>query len=164
MFILRYPQHSACTSKPNNLSRLHAAFIGCKWAKALWANVSPFPWCREWFHCLRGFSFSFLFFCIWAYNNIPRNSLWSHSHHIRKPVSLLSTLDSLHAQLDGNKSARVKPAVGVKEGCHLCSLLVSFYINGIGMIAEGVQRCSHQVKGCACHTLAVCWWPDSATS
>jgi len=40
---------------------------------------------------------------------------------------------------DGDKAARVKPTVGVKQGCPSSSLLFSFYINDIGMIAEGVQ-------------------------
>ena len=40
---------------------------------------------------------------------------------------------------DGEKTARVHPNTGVKQGCHLSPLLFYLYINGVDEIAEGVQ-------------------------
>jgi len=110
MFILRHLQHAAHTIKPNNSSRLHTAFIDFKL----------------------------------AYDTIPRQALWSHFRRMRMPPILLSALQSLYAGdqnllHDGHKAARVKPTVGVKQGCPLSPLFFSFYINDIGSIAEGVQ-------------------------
>jgi len=110
MFILRHLQHAAHTIKPSNSSRLHTAFIDLKQA------------CET----------------------IPRQALWSHFRLMRMPATLLSALQSLYAGdryllQDGHKAARVKPTVGVKQGCPLSHLLLSLYINDIGTIAEGVQ-------------------------
>ncbi len=60
------------------------------------------------------------------------------------PVFLLSALQSLYAGdqyllQDGHKAARVKPTVGVKQGCPMSPLLFSVYIDDIGLIAKGVQ-------------------------
>ncbi len=110
MFILRHLQHAARTIKPSNSPRLHTAFIDFKQ----------------------------------AYDTIPRQVLWSHFRRIRMPAILLSALQSLFASdqyllQDGHKAARVKPTVGLKQGCPLSPLPFLLYINGIGTIAEGVQ-------------------------
>ena len=58
---------------------------------------------------------------------------------------------------DGDKTARVHPTRGVKQGCHMSPLLFSFYINDIDDIAEGVRvtRVTGN-RGCARLTHVVC--------
>jgi len=111
MFILRHLQHAARTIKPNGSPRFHAAFIDFKQ----------------------------------AYDTIPRDALWKH--HLRRtrmPAPLLSVTQDMYNRdeyvlKDGDKTARVHPTRGVKQGCPLSPLLVSLYINDIDNIAEGVS-------------------------
>ncbi len=92
MFIFRYLQHAVRTIKPSNSSRPHTAFIDFKQAN----------------------------------DTVPRQALWLYFRRIRMPANLLSALQSLYADdqyllQDGHKAARVKPTVGVKQGCPLSS-------------------------------------------
>ena len=111
MFILRHLQHAARTIKPNGSPRLHAAFIDFKQ----------------------------------AYDTIPRDALWKHLRRTRMPAPLLSVIQDMYYRdeyvlKDGDKTARVHPALGVKQGCPLSPLLFPFNITILTtLLAEGVS-------------------------
>jgi len=110
MFILRHLQHAARTIKPRQSPHLHAAFVDFKQ----------------------------------AYDTIPRYALWEHLQRTRMPSPLLSIIQDFYdgdeyILKDGEKTARVKPNTGVKQGCPLSPLLFSLYINDIDKVARGVQ-------------------------
>ena len=75
------------------------------------------------------------------------------------PTSLLSIIQDMYADdeyvlKDGNKTARVHPSRGVKQGCPLSPLLFSLYVNGVDEIAEGVQGVVTGMPGnCEMHML-----------
>ena len=110
IFILRHLQHAARTIKPGQSSRLHTAFIDFKQ----------------------------------AYDTIPRQALWQHLQRTRMPTPFLSIIQNMYDAdeyilKDGEKTARVNPDTGVKQGCPLSPLLFSLYVNDIDEIAERVQ-------------------------
>eukprot|EP00983_Pelagomonas_calceolata_P064835 1148310-Pelagomonas_calceolata.AAC.2 len=58
-----------------------------------------------------------------------------------------------HVLKDGEKTARVNPNTGVKQGCPLYPLIFSLYVDDIDEIAEGVQGAvtgHHDAKPLAC--------------
>jgi hypothetical protein len=105
IFILRHLQHAARTLQPRQSGRLHTAFIDFKQ----------------------------------AYDTIPRQALWQHLQRTRMPTSLLSITQDMYADdeyvlKDGDKTARVHPSRGVKQGCPLSPMhpLCNFiHINNI---------------------------------
>ena len=92
-----------------------------------------------------------------AYDTIPRDARWKHLRHPRKPAPLLSVIQDMYNRdeyflKDGDKTARVHPTRGVKQGCPLSPLL-SLYINDIDDIAEGV---SGAITGTVCTFRTCC--------
>ena len=104
-------QYAARTIKPKGrLARLHAAFINFKQ----------------------------------AYDTVPRDALWKHLRRTRLPAPLLAVIRDMYNRdkyvlKDGDKTARVHPTCGVKQGCPLSPLFFSLYINDIDDTAEGVS-------------------------
>ena len=75
------------------------------------------------------------------------------------PTYLLSIIQDMYADdgyvlKDGDKTARVHPSRGVKQGCPLSPLLFSLYVNDVDEIAEGVQGAVTGMPGfCVTHML-----------
>ena len=110
IYILRHLQHAARVFKPRQSSRLHTAFIDFKQ----------------------------------AYDTIPRQALWHHLQRTCMPTPFLRIIQNMYDSdeyilKDGEKTARVHPNIGVKQGCPLSPLLFSLYVNDIDELAEGVQ-------------------------
>ena len=109
LFILRHLKHAAQTVQQGS-SRLFTAFIDFKQ----------------------------------AYDSVPREMLWDHLSRCHMPQHFVSILKDLyHADvytlLDGDKTAKVQPTYGVKQGCPLSPLLFSLYLNDIDTLSEGVR-------------------------
>ena len=69
-----------------------------------------------------------------AYDTIPRQELWQHLQHTRMLASCFFVHYSRHVRdadeyilKDGEKTARVYPNTGVKQGCHLSPLHFSVF-------------------------------------
>eukprot|EP00983_Pelagomonas_calceolata_P049385 1141494-Pelagomonas_calceolata.AAC.3 len=110
IYSLRHLQHAARTIKPGRSSWLHTAFIDFKQ----------------------------------AYDTIPRQALWQHLQRTCMPTSFLSIIkntynDDEYILKDGEKTARVNPNTGAKQGCLLSPMLFSLYVNDIDESAEGMQ-------------------------
>jgi len=110
LFILRHLQHAARTLRPNNSSRLHAAFIDFKQA------YDTIPREALWQHLRRISMPTSLLSII--------QDMYAADEYVLK---------------DGAKTARVHPMRGVKQGCPLSPLLFSLYINDVDLIAEDVR-------------------------
>jgi hypothetical protein len=115
LFILRHLQHAAQVKHPHSSPRLHAAFIDFKQ----------------------------------AYDTIPRQALWQHLQRICMPAPFLAAVQDMYegdeyVLKDADKTARVHPTVGVKQGCPLSPLFFSLYINDVDWIAE---ECTGAVTG-----------------
>ena len=79
-----------------------------------------------------------------AYDTIPRQALWQHLQSIRMPTPFLAAIQDMYKDdeyvlMDGDKIARVKPTVGVKQGCPLSPLLFSLYVSDVDYVAEGCE-------------------------
>jgi hypothetical protein len=126
MFILRHLQHAARTIKPNGPPRFHAAFTDFKQ----------------------------------AYDTIPRDALWKHLRRTRMPAPLLSVIQDMYNSdeyvlKDGDKTARVHPTRGVKQGCPLSPLLFPFILTILTTLLRCI-RGYHRNRGRARLTHVVC--------
>eukprot|EP00983_Pelagomonas_calceolata_P045679 1139847-Pelagomonas_calceolata.AAC.2 len=77
-------------------------------------------------------------------DTIPREALLTHLQRICMPTCLLASIKSMYANdkyilVEGYKQARVRPHLGVKQGCLLPPCFFSLHINNVDCLAEIVQ-------------------------